>query len=131
MFQKPDAKTYSVTVHGREAGAAPITVQVPEDRYIWHVMEEAGFELPASCRNGCCTTCAVRLKSGKIVQDEALGLVRQMREVGYGLLCVAYPRSDIVCELQNEDEVYERQFGSTFEAGGIEWGGVMADLDED
>lgn len=94
-------------------------------------MEEAKIELPASCRNGCCTTCAVRVKSGTLVQDEAMGLGRQMREKGYALLCVSYPTSDIVCELQDEDEVYEQQFGDTFEGGGVEWGGVMADIDGD
>lgn len=119
-----------MTVHDREPGVVH-TLDVPEDRYIWWEMEAAGIDLPASCRNGCCTTCAVRVKSGEIQQDEALGLVRQMRKKGYALLCVSYPRSDVVCELQDEDEVYLAQFGDTFEAGGVEWGGVMADIDED
>jgi ferredoxin len=128
--QKPGAKTYTVTVHGREAGVVH-TLQVPEDRYIWWAMEDAGFDLPASCRNGCCTTCAVRVKSGTVQQDEALGLLRQMRDKKYALLCVSYPRSDVVCELQDEDEVYLQQFGDSFESGGVEWGGVMADLEEE
>jgi ferredoxin len=121
---------YTVTVHDREPGVVH-TLQVPEDRYIWWEMEDAGIDLPASCRNGCCTTCAVRVKSGTVAQDEALGLVREMREQKYALLCVSYPRSDIVCELQDEDEVYVKQFGESFEAGGVEWGGFMADIDED
>lgn len=119
-----------MTVHDRHRGAVH-TLQVPEDRYIWWAMEESKIDLPASCRNGCCTTCAVRVKSGSLEQEEALGLVRQMRDRNYALLCVSYPRSDIVCELQDEDEVYLQQFGESFESGGIEWGGVMADIDGD
>jgi ferredoxin len=105
------------------------TLDVPEDRYIWYSMEEAGIDIPASCRNGCCTTCAVKITSGKVEQDEALGLLREMRDKGYALLCVSYPRSDIDCQLQNEDEVYVKQFGSSFESGGVEWGGVMPEDD--
>lgn len=92
-------------------------------------MTEQGADLPASCRNGCCTTCAVKISSGKVFQKEALGLLKEMRDDGYALLCVSYPRSDIDCVLQKEDEVYVKQFGSTFESGGVEWGGVMPEDD--
>ncbi len=105
------------------------TVHVPEDRYIWSVMEEAGKEVPTSCRNGCCTTCAVRITEGSVEQEEALGLLKEMRANGYALLCVSYPRSDIECTLQKEDEVYVAQFGSSFEQGGVEWGGILPDED--
>lgn len=104
-------------------------VDVPEDRYIWSVMEEAGKEVPTSCRNGCCTTCAVRISDGSVKQDEALGLLKEMRGNGYGLLCVSYPQSDVECTLQNEDEVYVAQFGSSFESGGIEMGSIIPDED--
>jgi ferredoxin len=113
----------------RNGGQNTHVLDVPEDRYIWHVMEDADIDLPASCRNGCCTTCAVRLESGDVKQDEALGLLKEMRDTGYALLCVSYARSDIMCDLQDEDEVYDRQFGSSFESGGVEWGGVMPEDD--
>jgi ferredoxin len=119
-----------VTVRDHRNGSNAVHVlHVPEDRYIWHVMEEENIELPASCRNGCCTTCAVRIESGVVEQGEALGLLKEMRDVGYALLCVSYARSDLTCSLQSEDEVYDRQFGSSFESGGIEWGGVMPEDD--
>lgn len=105
------------------------TFTVPEDRYIWHSMTDAGADLPASCRNGCCTTCAAKLSSGQVNQREALGLLKEMRQQGYALLCVSYPLSDIECVLQDEDEVYVKQFGSSFESGGIEWGGVLPEDD--
>lgn len=100
-------------------------VDLPEDRYIWSAMTEAGIDVPFSCRNGCCTTCAVRVESGEVDQQEALGLLKEMRQRGYALLCVSYPRSDLVCTLQDEDEVYSEQFGTTFESGGVEWGGFL------
>ena len=115
-------------VHDPKQGVTH-NLDVAEDRYIWWAMEEAGLDIPASCRNGCCTTCAVRLNKGKVEQGEALGLLKEMRSKGYALLCVGYPRSDIECRLQDEDEVYTRQFGSSFEGGGVEWGGVLPEDD--
>lgn len=126
--KKTDARTYKVKVHDPIRGVVH-TAEVPEDRYIWWSMEEQGNDLPASCRNGCCTTCAVRISDGTVKQDEALGLLKEMRSKGYALLCVSYPRSDIECTLQDEDEVYVAQFGSSFEKGGVEWGGVLPEDD--
>lgn len=103
--------------------------EVPEDRYIWHSMSESGADIPSSCRNGCCTTCAVKIQSGSVKQDEALGLLKELRSEGYALLCVSYPKSDITCVLQDPDEVYIKQFGSSFESGGVEWGGVLPEDD--
>ena len=104
-------------------------LQVPEDRYIWHAMEDSGIELPSSCRHGCCTTCAVKISKGNVEQGEALGLLKEMRSAGYALLCVSYPKSDIECTLQDEDEVYVAQFGSSFEGGGVLWGGFVPEDD--
>lgn len=40
---------------------------------------------------GCCTACAVRIKSGEMYQPEALGISEELKEQGYGLMCVGYP----------------------------------------
>lgn len=103
-------------------------VRVPEDRYILHSAETQGVELPFSCRNGACTTCAVRVLSGELYQPEAMGLSPQLQKQGYALLCVSYPRSDLEVETQDEDEVYELQFGQYFGKGKIRFG---LPLDED
>lgn len=120
----PNAKRHRVTVHDpfREQTH---TLDVPEDRYIWWYFNERGIELPASCRNGCCTTCAARILSGSLRQREALGLLKQSQADGYCLQCVSYPRSDLELVLQAEDEVYAKQWAEGFESGGVEWGGVM------
>ena len=101
---------------------------VPEDRYILQTGENQGVELPYSCRNGACTTCAVRVISGDIYQPEAMGLSLELQKEGYALLCVSYPRSDLVVETQDEDEVYELQFGRYFGKGKIKMG---LPIDED
>ncbi len=112
------ARTHTVTVHHRQTGRM-YTVEVPEDRYILQSAETQGVELPFACRNGACTTCAVRLLSGEVDQPEAMGLSPDLRRQGYALLCVSYPRSPIHAETQDEDEVYELQFGRYFGKGKV------------
>ncbi|QIR38088.1 2Fe-2S iron-sulfur cluster binding domain-containing protein [Tolypothrix sp. PCC 7910] len=121
------SQTYTIRVRDRNTGKE-YTLQVPEDRYILHSAEQQGTELPFSCRNGACTTCAVRVLSGEIYQPEAIGLSPELRRKGYALLCVSYPRSDIEVETQDEDEVYELQFGRFFARGKVRAG---LPLDED
>jgi ferredoxin len=94
-------------------------ITVPEDRYILQTAEAEGIDLPFSCRNGCCTACAVRVLEGDLAQPEALGLSLELRRQGYALLCVSYPCSDLVVETQDEDEVYELQFGRHFGRGKV------------
>lgn len=120
-------RTHTITVRDRATGQTHI-LEVPEDRYILHTAEHQGSELPFSCRNGACTTCAVRVISGEIHQPEAIGLSPELRKQGYALLCVSYARSDLEVETQDEDEVYELQFGRFFARGRIRKG---IPLDED
>ena len=109
---------FTVVVHDRQHGRT-ITAHVPEGQYILHALEKQGKVLPFSCRNGCCTTCAVRIKAGVLDHREALGLSMALREQGYGLLCVARAIADVEVETQDEDEVYELQFGRHFGRGRI------------
>ena len=48
---------------------------------------------------------------------------------GYCLTCATYPRSDLILELQDEDETFIKQWSEGFEGGGVEWGGVFMDED--
>lgn len=120
---------HSYTVRVRDRRTSQLhTVQVADDRYILHTAEAQGVELPFACRNGACTTCAVRVLAGDLYQPEAMGLSPKLQEQGYALLCVSYPRSDLEVETQDEDEVYELQFGRYFGKGKIKAG---LPLDED
>jgi ferredoxin len=118
---------YKIKIRDRQKGIL-YTLDVPEDQYILQAAEKQGVQLPFSCRNGACTSCAVRILAGEIYQPEAMGLSPKLKEQGYALLCVSYPRSDLEVETQDEDEVYELQFGRYFGKGKVKFG---LPLDED
>jgi ferredoxin len=114
-------RCHTITVHWREANRV-IRHQVPEGEYILQSFERQGDPLPFSCRNGCCTACAVRVLQGEIDHREALGLSRELRRQGFGLLCVARATGPLEVETQDEDEVYDLQFGRHFGRGAVRAG---------
>jgi ferredoxin len=114
-------QSHKIRIYNRQTGTQH-ELQVPSDRYILHCVENQGVDLPFSCRNGACTACAVRVISGDLDQPEAMGLSPGLRKQGYALLCVSYAKSDLVVETQDEDEVYELQFGRYFGKGKIKKG---------
>jgi ferredoxin len=73
-------------------------VEVDGDVTILEAAEDDGLVLPYGCRYGGCVTCAARLVSGTVEQQEAVGLKDYMAEAGYVLTCVARPLTD--CELE-------------------------------
>lgn len=121
VLNTPMSCSHKVKIHHRQRNTH-YTVEVPEDRYILHTAENQGADLPFACRNGACTTCAVRVISGDLTQPEAMGLSPDLRDRGYALLCVSYARSDLEVETQDEDEVYELQFGQYFGKGKVRFG---------
>ena len=109
-------KTFKVTIINKETGKI-YQERVSSKEYILKEFEKKGFKLPFSCRNGCCTSCAVKLLSGNLQQTEAMGVSQALKEEGYALLCVAKATSDIEVETTYEDEVYDLQFGQYFGRG--------------
>ena len=109
-------KTYKVTIRNKETGKTYVEY-VDSKEYILKEFEKKGFKLAFSCRNGCCTSCAVKIISGKIDQTEAMGLSQPLKDEGYALLCVAKAIEDIEVETTYYDEVYELQFGQFFGKG--------------
>ena len=101
---------HKITVHFRQEERT-IVIEVPDGEYILRYFETQGETLPFSCRNGCCTTCAVKIISGTIDQSQGIGLSKQMQSRGYGLLCIAIAIAQAELETQEDDEVYELQFG--------------------
>ena len=57
---------------------------------------------------------AVKIISGQMDQQACIGLSKEMRDKGYGLLCVSKAIGPLECETQDEDEVYNAQFGKYF-----------------
>ena len=102
--------THKVIIHFRQKDQS-YALDVPHGENILQFFELSGIKLPFLCRNGCCTTCAVRILSGVIEQSKGIGLSKELKQKGYALLCIANAISDLEIETQDEDEVYEKQFG--------------------
>tara|TARA_B100000161_G_scaffold169987_1_gene121809 strand:- start:1593 stop:1919 length:327 start_codon:yes stop_codon:yes gene_type:complete len=84
-----------------------------EDQDIISAAKMNGIDLPSSCCAGVCTSCASIILEGTVKQEDAMGLNDDLKDKGFALLCVAYPKSDlhVVIGDQVEDDLYNNQFG--------------------
>lgn len=63
--------------------------ELPGRRTLLEVAEVNGINIPYSCRQGQCGTCATRLLEGQIKMDCEEGLPPALKSQGYVLACVA------------------------------------------
>ena len=84
-----------------------------EDQDIISAAKANGIDLPSSCCSGVCTSCASMIIKGIVEQEDAMGLNEHLKDEGFALLCVAYPKSDlhIIIGDEVEDNLYNNQFG--------------------
>eukprot|EP00878_Enallax_costatus_P032740 GHUV01036002.1.p1 GENE.GHUV01036002.1~~GHUV01036002.1.p1 ORF type:complete len:137 (+),score=21.88 GHUV01036002.1:364-774(+) len=80
--------TYKITIKSPRGGHET-TFNCADNEHILDAAEATGLELPNSCRSGTCCTCAGRLVSGKVNQEEQNFLDDQQMEEGGWVLVSA------------------------------------------
>ena len=80
------------------------TFECEEDTFILDALEEEGIDHPSSCRSGACSSCAMKIVEGTVNQEEQTFLDDEQMEEGYVLTCVAYPTSDTLTLLTEQEE---------------------------
>jgi glycine betaine catabolism B len=75
-----------------------VSCDVPADTPLLDVAEANGVEIPFSCRQGQCGTCATRLLAGAVTMEAEAGLDPESKAAGYVLVCVGRARGDVTLD---------------------------------
>ena len=95
--------------HRIDVVPAGLAFEAPDTgRSLLLAAQDAGIELPSSCRNGTCRTCLARVVSGRIVHTiEWPGLSADEKQEGCVLPCVAEARSDVVLDVPHARSLFD------------------------
>lgn len=90
-FRLPDGTEKTVVTNGK--------------RPLLEVGEDAGLDLPYSCRSGACSDCTGRLVQGKVDQSDGSFLSDEDMAKGFCLTCIAIPQGDCTVHTHQRDEL--------------------------
>ena len=97
--------TFKVTLVNASEGLNSM-IDCADDQSIFDAAADQNIDLPISCRAGSCSSCAGKLISGSVNQEDQAFLDEDQIAAGFVLTCVAIPTSDCTIETHAEEALY-------------------------
>ena len=96
---------YQITLLNAREGLNS-TIDCADNQSIFDAAADQDINLPVSCRAGSCSSCAAKLISGTVNQEDQAFLDEEQIAAGFVLTCVAFPTSNCTLETHAEEALY-------------------------